>query len=89
MPCSKVIEPSKILGLNSVALSRWPVLLVALLAINWPVLIRLKRNLGLLATIATNCIMHLSRASAEAATSFSIHGIHVPLRAGINKASMV
>jgi len=62
-----------------VALSGWPVLLIALLAVYWPVCIRLKGNLGLFATVGTNCIMHLSWASAEATTSFSIHGIHYTL----------
>ena len=62
-----------------VALSGWPVLLVALLAVYWPVRIRLEGNLALFATVGTNCIMHLSWASAEATTSFSIHGIHYTL----------
>jgi hypothetical protein len=76
---SNLIKKSKIFKMISVAPSRWPVLLVALLAINWPVGIRFKRNLRPFAAISTNCIVHLSRASVEAATPFSIHGIHVPL----------
>jgi len=62
-----------------VALSRWPVLLVALLAINRPICIWHKGNLSLLAAIGTNCFMHFSWASVEATTSFSIHGIHCTL----------
>lgn len=64
-------------------------LLVALLAVNWPVWIRNEWNLGLLATVGTHCIMHFSWASVEATTSFSIHGIHYTL-AGVTKdTSMV
>lgn len=61
-------------------------LLVALLAVNWPVWIRHKGNLGLLATVGTHCIMHFSWASVEASTSFSIHVIHYTL-AGVNKVT--
>ena len=59
-------------------------LLVALLTVDWPVWIRHERNLGLLTTVGTHCIMHFSWASVEAATSFSIHGIHYTL-AGVTK----
>lgn len=61
-------------------------LLVALLAVNRPVWIRHKGNLGLLATVGTHCIMHFSWASVEASTSFSIHVIHYTL-AGVNKVT--
>ncbi len=72
-----------IAGYVSIAFSGWPVLLVAILAVNRPALIRLEGDLGLLATVGTNCIVHLSWASVEATASFCIHGIHVPLRATI------
>jgi hypothetical protein len=55
------------------ASSGWPVLLVALAAIYRPGPVGLEGNLGLLATICTNCIAHFSWASVEATTSFSIH----------------
>ncbi len=64
-------------------------LLVALLAVYWPVRIRLEGNLGLLATVGTNGIVHLSWASAEATTSFSIHSIHYTLAGKHKKAPMV
>ncbi len=67
------------------ASSWWPVLLVALLTINGPAPVRREGDLGLLATIGTNCIVHFSWASAEATTSFSIHVIHVPLRVDIKE----
>jgi len=60
-------------------------LLVALATIYRPVSIGLKRNLGLLAAIRTNCIVHLSWASVEATTSFSIHACSRTLSGKDNK----